>query len=76
MSTIMLFISLQILETSPYREGATEFFTDSAMLFFVDRRLSDSTATTAGSLTPPRPQIYLFLVLLVDYVPMLDGVSY
>jgi hypothetical protein len=46
MSTIMLFISLQILETLPYREGATDFFTDIAMLFFVDRRLSDSTATS------------------------------
>jgi hypothetical protein len=55
MSAIVLFVSVQVLETSSYRGGAAEIFIDS---IFLDTRSSDSTTTT-GTLYPPRPQVYL-----------------
>jgi hypothetical protein len=42
-------VSLQVLEISPYRGGAAEFFTEST-IFFVHRNPSDSTFAT-GNLT-------------------------
>jgi hypothetical protein len=45
MLAIVLFISLQVLEFSPYRGGAAEFFTEGN--FFIDTRPS----------TPPLPPV-------------------
>jgi hypothetical protein len=50
-------VSLQVLETSPFRGGAAKFFTDST-IFFVHRNLSNSTFTNV-SLTHLRSQVYL-----------------
>jgi hypothetical protein len=57
MTTIVLFISLRVLETSLYRKGAAEIFAETMLFFFVDRRPSDSTTSATSSLTPPRPQV-------------------
>jgi hypothetical protein len=53
-------VSLQFLETLPYRGGVAKFFTE-YYIFFVDWSLSDSTFTT-GSLTHPRSQVYFVFV--------------
>jgi hypothetical protein len=50
-------VSLQVLETSLYRGGAAEFFTDST-IFFEHRCPSNSTFATV-SLTRPRSQVYI-----------------
>jgi hypothetical protein len=69
MSAIVLFVFSAGFRNLIVKGGAADFFTETTMLFFLDKRSSDSTTSVTGTLTPLRPQVYpCFDILLIDYI--------